>query len=157
MKAKWDSPEPLIQPEPDHCKSSTFTPASKPWRNPAPVSWAPETRLPHNDPPLHCHPELRITAAGCSLKPKHNQGMEMIHLVSRRWEEERRTCVGNLLLDWAAAAGKSEEGFKRNEPLRLTQESGGKRKELSRKVRCSSPREESDVVSRFGSRFHARC
>lgn len=106
MKAKWDSPEPLIQPEPGHCKSPTFTPASKLWRNLAPVSWSPEARLPHNDPPLHClhcHPELRIAAAGCSLKPKHNQGMEMIRLVRRRWEEERKTCVENLLLDWDAA------------------------------------------------------
>lgn len=82
--------------------------------------------------------------------------MEMIRLLRRRWEEEQRTCVGNLLLDWDAA-GKSEEGFKRNEALRLSQESGGKWKELSRKVRCFSPQEESDPISRFGSRFHARC
>lgn len=51
----------------------------------------------------------------------------MIRLVSRRWKEERRTCVGNLLLDWDAAAVKSEEGFKRNEALRLrSQEGNGK-------------------------------
>jgi hypothetical protein len=71
--------------------------------------------------------------------------------------KNRKRASKNLLLDWGNAAGKSEEGFKRNETLRHSQESGGKRKELSRKVRCSSPQEESDPISRFGFRFHTRC